>query len=71
MLLAGTVRLYIGGAEKDVQRFLPVTETLSNRIHHVGKLGDGASAKLVNNMMWALADQRGNDRISGFQFGRA
>jgi len=51
MLLAGTVGLYIGGAEKDFQRFLAVAETLSNRIHHVGKLGDGASAKLVNNMM--------------------
>jgi len=51
MLLAGTVGLYIGGAEKDFRRFLPVAETLSNRIHHVGSLGDGASAKLVNNMM--------------------
>ncbi len=51
MLLAGTVGLYIGGADKDFQRFLPVAEVLSNRIHHVGKLGDGASAKLVNNMM--------------------
>ncbi|CAN7691519.1 NAD(P)-dependent oxidoreductase [Neorhizobium sp. LjRoot104] len=51
MLLAGTIGLYIGGAEKDFQRFLPVAENLSNRIHHVGTLGDGASAKLVNNMM--------------------
>lgn len=51
MLLAGTVGLYIGGVEKDFQRFLAVAEVLSNRIHHVGRLGDGASAKLVNNMM--------------------
>ncbi|MCJ9749968.1 NAD(P)-dependent oxidoreductase [Neorhizobium sp. BETTINA12A] len=51
MLLAGTAGLYIGGAEKDFQRFLPLAEMLSNRIHHVGGLGDGASAKLVNNMM--------------------
>ncbi|MEN3149820.1 NAD(P)-dependent oxidoreductase [Neorhizobium sp. IRAMC:178] len=51
MLLAGTVGLYIGGAEKDFQRFLPVAVNLSDRIHHVGTLGDGASAKLVNNMM--------------------
>ncbi|WP_117193252.1 NAD(P)-dependent oxidoreductase [Rhizobium terrae] len=51
MLLAGTVGLFIGGAERDFQRFGPVAETLSNRIHHVGRLGDGASAKLVNNMM--------------------
>jgi 3-hydroxyisobutyrate dehydrogenase-like beta-hydroxyacid dehydrogenase len=51
MLLAGTVGLYIGGAEADFRRFSPVAETLSNRIHHVGRLGDGAAAKLVNNMM--------------------
>lgn len=51
MLLAGTVGFYVGGAEQNFQRFLPVAGVLSNRIHHVGKLGDGASAKLVNNMM--------------------
>ena len=51
MLLSGTVGLYIGGAEADFRRFSPVAETLSNRIHHVGRLGDGAAAKLVNNMM--------------------
>jgi len=51
MLLAGTVGLFIGGSEVDFRRFLPVAETLSNRIHHVGRLGDGAAAKLVNNMM--------------------
>jgi 3-hydroxyisobutyrate dehydrogenase len=51
MLLAGKVGLYIGGREEDYRRFLPVAEVLSDRIHHVGGLGDGASAKLVNNMM--------------------
>lgn len=51
MVLAGKVGLYIGGREEDYRRFLPVAEVLSDRIHHVGGLGDGASAKLVNNMM--------------------
>jgi 3-hydroxyisobutyrate dehydrogenase len=51
MLLEGKVGLYIGGTDADFQRFLPVAEALSDRIHHVGKLGDGAAAKLVNNMM--------------------
>jgi 3-hydroxyisobutyrate dehydrogenase len=49
--MAGKVGLYIGGREEDYRRFLPVAEVLSDRIHHVGGLGDGASAKLVNNMM--------------------
>ncbi|RWX77315.1 NAD(P)-dependent oxidoreductase [Neorhizobium lilium] len=51
MVLTGKVGLYIGGSEKDYLRFLPVAEALSDRIHHVGGLGDGAAAKLVNNMM--------------------
>ena len=51
MLLQGKVGLYIGGSPEDHERFRPVAETLSDRALHVGKLGDGASAKLVNNMM--------------------
>jgi 3-hydroxyisobutyrate dehydrogenase len=30
---------------------MPVAQALSNRIHHVGDLGAGAAAKIVNNMM--------------------
>jgi 3-hydroxyisobutyrate dehydrogenase len=51
MLLSGSVGLYVGGDERDLRRFSVVAETLSNRIHHAGRLGHGASAKLVNNMM--------------------
>ncbi|TWF52951.1 3-hydroxyisobutyrate dehydrogenase [Neorhizobium alkalisoli] len=51
MLLSGKVGLYIGGDKADFDRFLPLAETLSDRIHHAGGLGDGAAAKLVNNMM--------------------
>ncbi|SIR05565.1 3-hydroxyisobutyrate dehydrogenase [Rhizobium sp. RU35A] len=50
-VLEGTIGLYIGGAAEDVARFRPVAEQLSNRIHHIGPLGHGATAKLVNNMM--------------------
>lgn len=50
-VLSGKAGLYIGGREEDVLRFRPVAEALSDRIHHVGGLGDGAAAKLVNNMM--------------------
>ena len=51
MIAGGTVGLYIGGAAADVERFMPVAKILSNRILHVGGLGDGAAAKIVNNMM--------------------
>jgi 3-hydroxyisobutyrate dehydrogenase len=51
MLLAGKAGFYIGGVEEDFRRFLPVVEILSDRVHHVGELGHGAVAKLMNNMM--------------------
>lgn len=51
MIASGAVGLYIGGDEIDVERFRPVAAILSNRILHVGPLGDGAAAKIVNNMM--------------------
>jgi 3-hydroxyisobutyrate dehydrogenase len=50
-VLAGKAGFYIGGADADFRRFLPVVEVLSDRIHHVGALGHGAAAKLINNMM--------------------
>lgn len=52
-VLAGTAGLYIGGAEADVARFMPLAEALSDRIVHVGGLGAGAAAKIVNNMVLA------------------
>ncbi len=53
MIESGTAGIYIGGDQRLVERFQPVAEVLSNRIVHVGKLGQGAAAKIVNNMMLA------------------
>lgn len=47
----GVAGIYIGGELEHVDRFMPVAKALSNRIVHVGGLGDGATAKIVNNMM--------------------
>lgn len=51
MVAAGRAGLYIGGGAADVARFQPVAAALADRIHHVGPLGAGAAAKIVNNMM--------------------
>jgi 3-hydroxyisobutyrate dehydrogenase len=51
LVLAGKAGFYIGGAAADFERFRPVAEAMSNRVHHVGALGDGAAAKIVNNML--------------------
>ncbi len=51
LIAEGKAGLYIGGDAAHVARFMPVAEALSNRIHHVGDLGAGAAAKIVNNLM--------------------
>jgi 3-hydroxyisobutyrate dehydrogenase len=51
LVRSGKAGLYIGGEVAQFDRFLPVAQAISNRIHHVGGLGDGAAAKIVNNMM--------------------
>ncbi|PHR96909.1 MAG: hydroxyacid dehydrogenase [Blastopirellula sp.] len=53
MVANGTAGLYIGGQSEDVSRFMPVAKVISNRIHHVGDLSQGAATKIVNNMMLA------------------
>jgi 3-hydroxyisobutyrate dehydrogenase len=51
MVLAGKAGLYIGGDVEHFERFLPIAQAISGRVHHVGRLGDGAAAKIVNNML--------------------
>ncbi|UCH75983.1 MAG: NAD(P)-dependent oxidoreductase [Rhodospirillales bacterium] len=53
LIASGRAGLYIGGDDGDVARFMPVARLLADRIHHVGGLGAGAAAKIVNNMMLA------------------
>ena len=51
MVLQGKASVYMGGDKADVAKFLPVARSFAIRVHHVGRLGGGASAKAVNNMM--------------------
>lgn len=53
LIAQGGVGIYMGGAKADIARFMPIAELLSDRIVHVGAVGDGAAAKIVNNMMLA------------------
>jgi len=53
MIAEGRAGLYVGGADEDVRRFMPVARLLAERIVHVGGIGTGAAAKIVNNMMLA------------------
>lgn len=51
MIAAGKAGSYIGGAEADVARFLPFAGTFAARVIHVGSLGQGYAAKIVNNTL--------------------
>ena len=57
MVAAGTIGIYIGGADPDVRRFWPIGAATSDRIAHIGALGSGAAAKIVNNVALAGAFQ--------------
>ncbi|MEK6215975.1 MAG: NAD(P)-dependent oxidoreductase, partial [Boseongicola sp.] len=57
MVAAGTIGLFIGGAESDVERFWDIGEAASDRMVHVGMLGAGAASKIVNYVALAGAFQ--------------
>jgi 3-hydroxyisobutyrate dehydrogenase-like beta-hydroxyacid dehydrogenase len=50
---AGTLTVMVGGAEADVAAVRPVFETFSGLIAHLGGVGAGQLAKLVNNAQMA------------------
>lgn len=49
----GTLSIMIGGDENGINRAMPVLEALSAKVIHVGPVGTGNVAKLVNNMLVA------------------
>jgi 3-hydroxyisobutyrate dehydrogenase-like beta-hydroxyacid dehydrogenase len=48
---AGTLTLMVGGAAPVLERARPVLEPMAGKIFHVGEIGCGNVAKLVNNMI--------------------
>lgn len=51
----GTLTIFVGGAERDVQRAQPVLEAIGKTITHLGVLGSGQAAKAVNQVVIAGA----------------
>ena len=49
----GTLTIFVGGEESDVQRARPLLETFGKRITHLGSSGSGQMAKAVNQVMIA------------------
>lgn len=50
---SGNLTMMIGGSEEDVALARPVIEAMASKILHVGPIGAGNVAKLVNNMLVA------------------
>ncbi len=49
----GTLAVMVGGEASIVARAMPVLEAFGGRIVHVGGVGSGAAAKLINNLTMA------------------
>lgn len=48
---AGTLTIMVGGDAASLERARPVLEPMANKIFHLGEVGCGNVAKLVNNMI--------------------
>ncbi len=60
----GGLTIFVGGDEKLLNHHLPVFKTMGENIYHMGEIGSGAAAKLVNNAIciattWATAEGLG------------
>jgi 3-hydroxyisobutyrate dehydrogenase len=71
----GTLLVMVGGDEVGLERARPVLSTFGNPILHLGDIGAGQTAKLVNNLVFTaqialvleasgLADELGLDRVA-------
>ncbi|CAN5162557.1 NAD(P)-dependent oxidoreductase [soil metagenome] len=52
-VLAGDLTVMIGGHQEAVERARPLIASYAKTIHHVGPLGNGQMAKLLNNLLFA------------------
>jgi 3-hydroxyisobutyrate dehydrogenase-like beta-hydroxyacid dehydrogenase len=48
---AGTLTIMVGGEVGTLEKARPVLESMANKVFHVGTVGCGNTAKLVNNMI--------------------
>ncbi len=50
-----TLSYMLGGADADIQRLMPIFQALGEKITHVGPLGSGMMAKVLNNYVAACS----------------
>ncbi|GAA4417966.1 hypothetical protein GCM10011450_09380 [Advenella faeciporci] len=47
----GTLTIMLGGEQEDIQRVMPLMESMGNNIFHCGALGSAEVVKVINNML--------------------
>jgi 3-hydroxyisobutyrate dehydrogenase-like beta-hydroxyacid dehydrogenase len=50
----GELTIMAGGRDEDLARVAPVLDILSSRVHHLGGVGSGHTAKVLNNFLNAV-----------------
>ncbi len=50
----GALTMFLGGTEKDIEDVRPVLAALGTQRFHIGEVGSGCVAKLVNNMLTGI-----------------
>ncbi len=50
----GTLTIFVGGVEEELERVRPVLETIGRKIVYVGPAGSGNAIKLINNLMLSV-----------------
>ena len=50
----GTLTIMVGGDKKDYDRALPILQALGKNVFHLGPVGSGEVAKIVNNMALSI-----------------
>lgn len=50
----GALTIMVGGSEEDIEKVMPVLETMSKMIYRVGDVGSGDAVKLVNNLLLGI-----------------
>lgn len=48
---AGTIAIMVGGDRAQFDRHLPLLQSFSGNVYHMGEIGTGCIAKIVNNMV--------------------
>jgi 3-hydroxyisobutyrate dehydrogenase len=48
----GKLSIFVAGKQSDFEKYKPIFEVLGEKIFYVGKPGNGATIKLLTNLLW-------------------